>query len=57
MVDTAGAGGWTAAALINILFKDRDVKSLSSFSKAEIETALNEAQKVGAQSCSYEGAR
>lgn len=57
VVDTAGAGDWTAAALINILFKDRTVKSLSSFSKTEIETALNEAQKVGAQSCSYEGAR
>lgn len=57
VVDTAGAGDWTAAALINMLFKDRVVISLSDFSRTEIETALNEAQKVGAQSCSYEGAR
>lgn len=57
VVDTAGAGDWTAAALINELFKDKAVKRLSDFTNAEIETALNEAQKVGSQSCSYEGAR
>lgn len=55
VVDTAGAGDWTAAALINELFKSR--KGLSGITATEIEIALNEAQKVGAQSCSYEGAR
>ena len=39
------------------LFKDKNIKSISSFSASEIEKALNEAQKVGAKSCSYEGAR
>lgn len=57
VVDTAGAGDWTAAALINELYKDREAKSISSFSQKEIETALNDAQKLGAESCSYEGAR
>ena len=55
VVDTAGAGDWTAAAFINELFKTR--KGLSGITAAEIEDALNEAQKVGAASCSYEGAR
>ena len=55
VVDTAGAGDWTAAAFINELFKAR--KGLSGITAAEIEDALNEAQKVGAASCSYEGAR
>ena len=50
-----GAGDWTAAAFINELFKTR--KGLSGITMAEIEKALNEAQKVGAASCSYEGAR
>jgi fructokinase len=57
VVDTAGAGDWTAAALINELFKDKKIKKITDFSKTEIETALNEAQKIGAKSCSYEGAR
>lgn len=55
VVDTAGAGDWTAAAFINELFNSR--KGLSGIKAADIEKALNEAQKVGAQSCSYEGAR
>lgn len=57
VVDTAGAGDWTAAALINELFKNNKVKSISDFSASELGKALNEAQKIGAQSCSYEGAR
>lgn len=57
VVDTAGAGDWTAAALINRLYKDRAAKPISNFSQTEIETALNEAQKIGAKSCSFEGAR
>lgn len=57
VVDTAGAGDWTTAALINELFKDKKIKSIANYSASEIETALNESQKVGARSCSYEGAR
>lgn len=57
VVDTAGAGDWTAAALINRLFKDNEARDLNNFSRHEIEIALNEAQKIGAESCSYEGAR
>lgn len=57
VVDTAGAGDWTAAALISELFKDKTIKNVRDFSASEIENALNEAQKVGARSCSYEGAR
>ena len=57
VVDTAGAGDWTAAALINELFRDNNKKSIHHFTAAYIEKALNEAQKVGAKSCSYEGAR
>lgn len=57
VVDTAGAGDWTAAALINVLFKDKVIQGIAHFSKAEIETALNKAQEIGSKSCSYEGAR
>ena len=57
VVDTAGAGDWTAAALINELFKEKEIKDICRLSASEIESALNEAQKVGARSCSYEGAR
>lgn len=57
IVDTAGAGDWTASALINELFKDKQVKSINDFSLNEIIMALNTAQEVGAKSCSYEGAR
>ena len=55
VIDTAGAGDWTTAAFINELFKTRS--RISDISVAEIERALNDAQKVGSQSCSYEGAR
>lgn len=57
VVDTAGAGDWTAAALINQLFKDKLMYGICDFLLSDLETALNEAQKVGAESCSYEGAR
>lgn len=55
VIDTAGAGDWTTAAFINELFKTRN--GIRGISVVEIEKALNEAQKIGAQSCSYEGAR
>lgn len=57
VVDTAGAGDWTAAALINELYKDKEVKEIKSFTLAGLKTTLNQAQKVGAKSCSFEGAR
>lgn len=56
-VDTAGAGDWTAAALINEMYKDKDIRSVSSFSASVLEHALNKAQAIGAESCSFEGAR
>jgi len=57
VVDTAGAGDWTAAALINELYKDIEVKEIKSLTLTGLKSALNQAQKVGAKSCSYEGAR
>ena len=57
IVDTSGAGDWTSAALINELFKDKDIKSIGLFTLSEVENALMEAQQVGARSCSFEGAR
>lgn len=57
VVDTAGAGDWTAAALINELYKDIEVKEIKSLTLTGLKAALNQAQKVGAKSCSYEGAR
>ena len=57
VVDTAGAGDWTTAALINYLFKDKVLFGICDLLESDLETALKEAQKVGAESCSYEGAR
>ena len=57
VVDTAGAGDWTAAALINELYKDKERQEIFNFTPAAIAKALNAAQRIGAQSCSYEGAR
>lgn len=57
VVDTAGAGDWTAAALIHNLFKDKEILEISNLLRSDLETALKEAQKVGAKSCSFEGAR
>ncbi len=57
VVDTAGAGDWTAAALINELYKGKEKQEIFHFTPAAIAAALNAAQRIGAQSCSYEGAR
>lgn len=57
VVDTAGAGDWTAAALINELYKDKEKHEIFHFTPTAIAEALNAAQRIGAQSCSYEGAR
>ena len=57
IVDTAGAGDWTAAALINKLFKNNKARRICGLSRRDVEIALTAAQKVGAKSCSYEGAR
>ena len=55
VLDTSGAGDWTSAALINVLFKEK--RSAESFLQADLVAALNEEQPVGARSCSFEGAR
>lgn len=55
VVDTSGAGDWTAAALINELFKEGH--GVECLLKADLESVLNKAQVIGAKSCSYEGAR
>lgn len=57
VIDTAGAGDWTAAALINKLFKDKALYGITDLLVSDLEIALNEAQQIGAVSCSYEGAR
>lgn len=57
VVDTAGAGDWTTASLINNLLKDKAIYEICDLLVSDLESALNEAQKVGAVSCSYEGAR
>lgn len=57
VVDTAGAGDWTAAALINELYKGKENQEIINFTPAALKAALNTAQRIGAQSCSYEGAR
>lgn len=57
IVDTAGAGDWTAAALINKLFRNKRACRIVGISMRDIEAALIAAQKAGAESCSYEGAR
>lgn len=57
VVDTAGAGDWTAAALINNLFRDKVVFRICDLLESDLESALEKAQEVGAESCSYEGAR
>lgn len=57
VVDTAGAGDWTAAALINELYNGKERQEIFTFTLAAIAEALNSAQRIGAQSCSYEGAR
>ena len=43
--------------LINKLFKNKKMRRMVSFSRRDLDTALKIAQKVGAKSCSYEGAR
>lgn len=57
IVDTSGAGDWTAAALINILFKGKKSRRIGSITQSDIRKALRKAQMIGAKSCSYEGAR
>lgn len=52
VVDTSGAGDWTASALIDTLFKNKE-----NFDLSEIDKALQKAQAIGAKSCSFEGAR
>ena len=57
ILDTSGAGDWTAAALINILFKGKKARRIGSITQPVLKKALRKAQMLGAKSCSYEGAR
>lgn len=56
IIDTAGAGDWTTAALINLLSQS-DKFPIPNFDPKDIKDFLMEAQKWGSMSCSYEGAR
>lgn len=57
IIDTAGAGDWTSATLINELFKDNAIHRECFSWDVNIGNALKKAQEKGALSCSYEGAR
>ena len=56
IIDTAGAGDWTSAAFIDLMFSDNTV-SLSGVGLRELSEILYQAQAFGSLSCSYEGAR
>ena len=43
VVDTAGAGDWTAAVLIKELYKDKGVNLVERLSLSRLEATLNEA--------------
>lgn len=56
VVDTVGAGDWTTAAFI-YQFYGISKNDEQEITVSEIKSSLEMAQKIGAQSCSYEGAR
>lgn len=56
ITDTAGAGDWTTAGLIERSFGD-GAKSLKSLTKEKILAALNHGQALAAINCQFEGAR
>lgn len=56
IIDTAGAGDWTSAAFIDLMFSG-DTISLSGAGLCELSEILYQAQAFGSLSCSYEGAR
>jgi len=56
VVDTAGAGDWCTAVLVDRCFR-RGRKALPSLSSSKIRTALREGQAYAALNCAYAGAR
>ncbi|EKC50488.1 pfkB family kinase [human gut metagenome] len=56
IVDTSGAGDWTTATFLNYL-KVHNALNIAAISESLVKEGLSEAQKVGALSCSFEGAR
>lgn len=56
IIDTAGAGDWTTAGLIEHLLND-GAKSLKSLTKERVLNALNHGQALAAVNCQFEGAR
>jgi sugar/nucleoside kinase (ribokinase family) len=56
IIDTAGAGDWCTAGIINELGYN-GAKSFKDATLADIESALNMGQALGAINCIYDGAR
>lgn len=56
IVDTSGAGDWTTATFLNYL-KVHNALNIAAISESLVKEGLSEAQKIGALSCSFEGAR
>lgn len=56
IIDTAGAGDWCTAGIINELGQN-GIKSFSSATVKDIEKALTIGQALGALNCIYDGAR
>ena len=56
VLDTSGAGDWTTSIFINQLFQNDSI-SFNDLTIDSVEFALEEAQKYGSYSCSFEGAR
>lgn len=56
IVDTVGAGDWTTAAFI-YQFYGSENNDKQEITINKIQSSLEYAQKIGAQSCTYEGAR
>jgi sugar/nucleoside kinase (ribokinase family) len=54
--DTAGAGDWTTAGLVDRLFRDGK-RSLKSLTRAKVVEALEYGQALAALNCQFEGAR
>ena len=56
VVDTSGAGDWTAATLLDEMV-NADITELKELTVTMVKELLEKAQVKGAESCSYEGAR
>jgi fructokinase len=56
IIDSSGAGDWTTSGIIYYIEK-KYTGQLNIMSKSDIEESLNFAQKLGALSCTFVGAR